>query len=470
LTPTVEGLPEHVTQLFLDTFQQGDFPIEATYGFKQLLMDHQHTFATSSADIGFCSILQHDIDTRDAHPIRQAPRKPPLAAREAEDEILNEMLKTGFIESSVSSWASPVCLVLKKDNTFRFCIDYRRVNAVSKKDAYPIPDIQDALDNLRGAKYFATFDLLSGYWQLGLTERAKECSAFCTRRGLFHFTRMPFGLTGAPSTFCRLMSIVLREYLWEICLCYLDDIIIFGRMLQELLDRMRTIFDKLREVGLKVKPSKCVLFKTEIQYLGHLVSEAGINPMPDKIQALKDWPTPNCLTDVRAFLGLASYYRKFVRGFATIAEPLTALMRKKVRFTWSQEAQQAFDCLKEALMKVTSLSFPVPYLSCILDTDASDVAIGAVLSQKVNDEERPIAFFSRVMNPAQKQYCTTRRELLAIISDLQHFRHYLISNKVILRTDHYSLKWLKTFKIPEGIMARWIETLAEFDIERTSPQ
>jgi len=150
---------------------------------------------------------------------------------------------------------------------------------------------------------------------------------------------------------------------------------------------MRTILDKLREVGLKVKPSKCVLFKTEIQYLKHLVSEAGINPMPDKIQAPRDWPTPNCLTDVRAFLGLTSYYRKFVRGFATIAEPLTALMKKAVHFTWSQKAQQAFDRLKKVLMEVTSLSFPVPYLPCILDTDASDVAIGAVLSQKVNDEE-----------------------------------------------------------------------------------
>jgi len=255
LVPTVEGLPEHVTQLFLHTFQQDDFPIEANNGLKQLLIDHQHTFAISSADIGFCSILQHDIDTGDAHPIRQAPRKPPLAAREAEDEILNEMLKTGVIEPSMSSWASPVCLVRKKDDTFRFCIDYRCVNAVSKKDAYPILDIQDALDNLRGAKYFATFDLLSGYWQLGLTERAKERSTFCTRRGLFHFTRMLFGLTGAPSTFCRLMSIVLREYLWEIWLCYLDDIIIFGRTPQELLDRMRTILDKLYEVGLKVKPS-----------------------------------------------------------------------------------------------------------------------------------------------------------------------------------------------------------------------
>jgi len=228
---------------------------------------------------------------------------------------------------------------------------------------------------------------------------------------------------------------------------------------------MRTILDKLREVGLKVKPSKCVLFKTEIQYLGHVVSAAGVNTMPDKIQALKDWPTPNCITDVRAFLGLASYYRKFVKGFATIAEPLTALNKKMVRFSWTPQAQDAFERLKQVLMDVTSLAFPLPYLPCILDTDASEVAIGAVLRQKIDGKERPIAFFSRVMNPAQKQYCATRRELLAVISALQHFRHYLIGNKVILRTDHYSLKWLKTFKIPEGNMARWIETLAEFDIE-----
>jgi len=196
------------------------------------------------------------------------------------------MLETGVIEPSNLSWASPVCLVWKKDGTFRFCTDYRRVNAVSKKDAYPIPDIQDALDNLRAAKYFATCDLLSGYWQLGLTERAKERSAFCTRRSLFQFTRMLFGLSGAPGSFCRLMSIVLRDLFWEICLCYLDDIIIYGRTPQELLDRMHIVLDGLRSVGLKVKPSTCVLFKTEIQYLGHLVSTAGIHPMQDKVDTM----------------------------------------------------------------------------------------------------------------------------------------------------------------------------------------
>ena len=171
-----------------------------------------------------------------------------------------------MVQPSNSSWASPVCLVRKKDGTFRFCTNYRRVNAVSKKDVYPIPDIQDAFDNLRGSRYFATMDLLNGYWQLGMTDRAKERSAFCTRRGLFQFTRMPFGLSGAPGSFCRLMSIVLRDLLWVVCLCYLDDIVVFARLPQKLLKLLRIVLDRLRDVGLKAKPSKCKLFKTEIKF------------------------------------------------------------------------------------------------------------------------------------------------------------------------------------------------------------
>jgi len=200
-----------VNVFFLQTIEGVDLANETVQGLKVSLRDHQDIFASSSTDVGFCPLVEHDIDTGDARPIKQSPRRPQIAAREAEDEILNEMLETGVIEPSNSSWASPVCLVKKKDGTFRFCIDYRRVNAVSKKDAYPIPGIQDALDNLRGSRCFATIDLLSGYWQLGMTDRAKERSAFCTRRGLFQFTWMPFGLSRALGSFCRLMSIVLRD-------------------------------------------------------------------------------------------------------------------------------------------------------------------------------------------------------------------------------------------------------------------
>ena len=225
-----DTLPEHVRELFQLTVKEAPSTCcthDLLHGFRDFLHVHQHTFATSSTDLGYCIILQHDIDTGNSPPIKQSPRRPPLAARDAEDQILDEMLESGVIEPSDSPWASPVCLVRKKDGTFRFCVDYRRVNAVSRRDAFPIPNIHDALDHLRGAKYFAA--VLSGYWQLGMTDRARERSAFCTRRGLFHFTRMPFGLSGAPASFCRLMSIVLRDMLWKICLCYLDDIIIFGK-------------------------------------------------------------------------------------------------------------------------------------------------------------------------------------------------------------------------------------------------
>jgi len=228
---------------------------------------------------------------------------------------------------------------------------------------------------------------------------------------------------------------------------------------------MRTVLDRLRLVGLKVKPSKCILFKTQIEYLGHLVSAAGIHTMQDKVDALRDFPVPRCIKDVRSFIGLASYYRKFVKGFVTIAEPLTRLLGKPTRFEWNPKAQKAFEALKEALMQATSLAFPIPNIPCILDTDATEVVVGAVLSQKIDGIERPIAFFSRVMPETQCKYCTTRRELLAVVCTVQHFRHYLYGTKVILCTDHYSLKWLRTFKTPKGILARWIETLAEFDIE-----
>jgi len=460
--PDIIIIPPHLVDLYETTTDAADLTDEVDCAFQQLLARHASTFANSKMDFGYCPLITHDIDTGDSPPIRQSPRRPPLSSGTAEDDILDEMLEAGIIEPSISPWASPVCLVKKPDNTYRFCIDYRKVNAVSVKDAYPVPDIRDALDNLRGAKCFATIDLLSGYWQIGMTERAKERSAFCTRRGLFQFLRMPFGLTGAPATFCRLMHKILNEILYKICICYIDDVIVYAADNLQLLQRIDCVLTKFQRNGLKVKPSKCVLFRTEIDFLGHLVNQHGILPQPEKLKAIKEWPVPRCLREVRAFVGLASYYRRFVNDFASKAEPLTALTRAGLRFNWTDRAQTAFEKLKDALLETPVLAFPYPNKPCILDTDASDVAIGAVLSQVVDGLERPIAFFSKVMSPAQRNYCATRRELLAVIAAMQHFRHYLLNNEIILRTDHHSLKWLRTFKHPEGILARWIETLAEF--------
>jgi len=234
---------------------------------------------------------------------------------------------------------------------------------------------------------------------------------------------MSFGLCGASATFSRVMQIILKDKLWQICLCYLDDIIIYGSTELELLDRFGTVLDRLHHTGLKLKPSKCTLFQTEIQYLGHLVTADGIKPLPDKLEAIRNFPVPKCLRDVRAFYGLASYYRRFVKDFAKIAEPLSSLTKKQdVKFHWTSEA----------LCLVPVLSFPQPGQPCILDTDASHVAIGAVLSQFVDGEECPIAFFSRVLGRSQQNYCATRRELLAVILVLQHFHHYLLGTPILL--------------------------------------
>ena len=349
-------LPPHLLRLYEDTVEHVTLSQDIDRQFRELLIAHTDTFATSSTDIGYCPLLEHDIDTGDALPIRQSPRRPPLSSGDAEATIIQEMLQAGVIQPSTSPWASPVCLVRKPDNSYRFCIDYRKVNVLSKKDAFPVPDIHDALDNLRGARWFATLDLLSGYWQLGLTDRARERSAFCTRQGLFEFVRMPFGLCGAPATFCRLMTIVLAGLLLIVCICYIDDIIIYARTQSELLERLNTVLVRLASHGFKIKPGKCVLFRQEIQFLGHIVNVQGIQPLPDKLAAICDWPVPSDVRDVRAFYGLASYYRRFVQGFASIAEPLTAMTRKGVRFLWTPEAHEAFCKLKQALMQAPILA------------------------------------------------------------------------------------------------------------------
>ena len=459
-------VPEHLQELFDETVERSRLSLANQQYLARVLRRNSSAFATDPMDIDFCNAIQHDIETGDAKPIKQPPRRPPLAARDEEDKQLDEMLETGIIEPSYSPWSSPVCMAKKKDGSFRFCIDYRRLNAVTKKDAYPVPHVKDALDSFHGAKYFATIGLLSGYWQIGMTEKAKQCSAFCTRRGLLQWTRMPFGLTNAPSTFCRLMENIFYDLLYNICICYLDDINVYAATPEQLINHLDRVFTRLRQRGLKAKPSKCVFFKSPIEFLGYLVSADGIEPQPDKIEKIESWPVPHCLTELRAFVGLASYYRRFIKHFATIAEPLTNLIKgKSKQLAWTDEVQAVFKKLKRALLDIVTLAYPIPGLPCILNTDAFDVAVGAVLSQKIDGVEKPIAFYSAVLNRTQRNYCATRPEMLAVVKFLQHFRHYLFGAKVILRTDHHSLLWLRMYKNPTGIMTRWIETMAEFDIE-----
>ena len=326
-------VPEHLTDLVNQSAK--DLGPEDTERVTNLLIDYQDVFSKGEYDIGRTNFVKHSIDTENARPIRQPLRRSSPQQREEVERQVGELLDKGMIQPSDSPWSSPVVLVNKKDGTKRLCIDYRKLNDVTIKDAYPLPRIDDSLDALSGAMYFSTLDLASGYWQVGMNADARDKSAFSTPSGLYSWNVLPFGLCNAPSTFERLMECVLAGLRWEILLVYLDDVIVFGRTIAESVDRLRAVLDRFRAAGLKLKPSKCHLFQRQVAYLGHVVSPEGIHTDPAKIEAVRDWPTPITQTQVRSFLGLASYYRRFIRGFAEIAGPLHRLTEKSAKFKWT---------------------------------------------------------------------------------------------------------------------------------------
>ena len=330
-------------------------------------------------------------------------------------------------------------------------------------DVIYFPRVDVTLDALNGAKWFSTLDLKSGYWQIELDSADKEKTAFSFGQGLWQFTVMPFGLCNAPATFERLMEAVLKGLSWDICLVYLDDIIVHTRSFDQHLMNLKCILDRLRQANLKLNPAKCTLFQTAVTYLGYVVSERGVSADPVKVQAVMNWPRPNNTHEVRSFIGLCSYYRRFVPGFAQLAKPLHALTEKNANFKWSEERDKAFQTLKDHLTKAPVLAYSDFDKSFILDTDASDVAIGATLSQMVEGEEHPIGYFSRTLTGPEKQYCVTQRELLAVVHAASHFHPYVYGNQFAIRTDHASLQWLLNFKNPEGQMARWLQKLQQYN-------
>ena len=432
--------------------------------FYQLLVSYADVVAESSTDLGQTDWLQHTIDTGDAPPIRQSVRRLPPQRRSEVQQLLQSMLQNGVVEPSRSPWASPIVLVKKKDGSTRFCVDYRKVNGITRKDAYPLPRIDTTLDTLSGSQWFSTLDLISGYWQVHIEESDRPKTAFCTTEGLFQFRVMPFGLCNAPATFQRLMDLVLSGLQWEHCLVYLDDVIILGRTFKEHIQNIQLVLQRLREAGLKVKPSKCVFFRREVRYLGHIVSREGVSPDPSKTEKVASWPTPRSVKEVQQFLGFSSYYRRFVEDYATLAKPLHRLTERSSKFLWTPECQRSFDELRCRLVSPPILAHPDFSLPFTLDTDASDIGIGGVLSQVGADgKERVIAYGSRLLTKAERQYCTTRKELLAVVMFTKQYRPYLAGQQFILRTDHSSLSWLHNFRDPQGQLARWLEQLQEFN-------
>ena len=323
------------------------------------------------------------------------------------------------------------------------------------------------LDCLGSAKLFSTLDLQSGYWQIEMDKDDRAKTAFITKHGLFEYNKMPFGLATAPSTFQRCMEMVLRGLQWKSLLIYLDDIIIFSSTFDEHIVRLNEVLNRLAKAGLKLKPSKCHLLQKEVLFLGHIVGQEGVKPNPKIIEAVKSWKPPTNVKEVQQFLGLCNYYRQFVKGFSELATPLSRLTQKNVKFKWTEECDTAFVKLKSTLTEAPVLSLPEDNGSFIIDTDASDIGIGGVLSQIQNGKEHVIAYASKKLNRTQRRYSVTKRELLAVVTFIHQFRHYLLGRKFLLRTDHSSLRWLFNFKDPQGQLARWLEVLAQyhFDIQ-----
>ena len=431
----------------------------------ELLTEFADVFAVSSDDLGHTSLVTHTINTGSSQPIRQPARRLPLHKRAEADTLIKEMLQKKVIEPSSSPWVSPIVLVKKKDGSTRFCVDYRKLNDVTVKDSYPLPRIDDCLDALAGCKWFSTLDLCSGYWQVAMAEADKPKTAFTTGNGLYQFTVMSFGLCNAPATFERLMEKVLSGLPWEVCLIYLDDIIVHGREFGEAMQRLRTVLQRLRDAGLKLSPKKCILLQRSVPFLGHVVSDHGVSTDPKKIEAVRTWPYPRTAKDVKSFLGLCSYYRRFVRGFADIARPLYKLTEEQREFRWTRECEDAFCQLKSLLTTAPILAFPTLDGLFILDTDASNTGLGAVLSQIQGEEEKVIAFHSKSLNKSERNYCVTRKELLAVIVAVKTYHHYLCGRQFLVRTDHGALKWLLKFKNPEGQLARWLELLGTYDFK-----
>lgn len=414
--------------------------------------------------IGRTDVLQHFIYTSQQVPIKQKPYRMSPVKQALVKEQLEEMLKTGIVEPSHSGWASPVVLVPKKDGSMRFCVDYRKLNAITETDAYPLPNIAEILESLSGAAIFSTIDLNSGYWQVAMDPLSKQKTAFITPSGLFQFNVMPFGLRNAPATFQRLMETVLGKLRGEHCFVYIDDIIIYSSDLTQHLQDLQTVFHKLQEAGLTINLKKSKFCLQEISFLGHVVNTQGIMADPSKVEAIRSYPVPTNLKEVQRFLGLAGWYHRFVPNFSQIAEPINALKKKGKTFHWSDKCQQAFEQFKACLSSPPILSHPNLQHPFTVYTDASDTGLRAVLTQrKEQGMEEVIAYASRSLNPAETNYSVTEKECLAVIWALEKWQHYLEYRMFTVVTDHSALQWVMFSTKTTGRLIRWALRLQKFD-------
>ncbi|KAL0173535.1 hypothetical protein M9458_029503 [Cirrhinus mrigala] len=413
---------------------------------------------------GQTTVIQHDIRTPPGVIVRQRPYWVPEIRRQVIEDEISKMLKLGVIEPSRSTWSSPIVMVPKPDGTLRFCNDFRRLNEVSEFDGYPMPRVDELLERLGRARFITTLDLTKGYWQVPLPASAKKKTAFSTSSGHRQYRTLPFGLHGAPATFQRMMDIILRPH-QTYAAAYLDDVVIHSETWQNHLERLRRVLLELRQAGLTANPRKCHLALAEAQYLGFRVGRGLIQPQQKKVDAILTAPRPVTKTQVRAFLGLASYYRCFIPNFSTLASPLTDLTRKgqPEKIVWNDVLNKTFQDIKTAL--TTEPILRVPDFNCpfLLQTDASNTGLGAVLSQVRDSEEHPVTYISRKLTPAETRYAAVEKEALAIKWAVLELRYYLLGRRFTLITDHAPLQWMARAKDTNARVTRWFLALQDFN-------
>ena len=435
---------------------------------RAMIQAHSKAISQDDGDVGRVDLVAHHIKFVDPEqqPIRIPPRRFSGSRREGIRQEVEKMLKEGVIESSDSPWSAPVVPVVKSDGSIRLCVDYRALNKITYKDAFPLPNIEDALYNLHGMKYFSTLDLIRGYYQVPMAESSRPCTAFSTSDGHWQFKRMPFGLCNAPATFQRLMNVALSGFSWDRVMAYLDDILIMDASFEEHLDSFGSVLACLAKYGLKVKPQKCQLFRQKVQFLGHQVSVDGLTPDLKNVQAIVDFPVPRTVRQVHQFMGMVNFYRRFIPNCSVIARPLNKLLGGK-RLQWTSECQSAFDQLREALVSPPVLSYPdfrsgEPFQ---LYTDASNTGVGACLLQVQSGIHRVIAYISTTFNVHELKYSVLDKELAAIRWAVKRLKPFLLGHRFIIYSDHKPLSYLQSRRHLDSRLARMLEELGEYDFE-----
>lgn len=415
--------------------------------------------------LGKTTFVQHRIDVGTAAPVKQRHHFVSPAILKILNDEVDGMLSRGIIEESNSAWSSPVLVVRKPDGKKRFCLDCRAVNKLTVKDAYPMPIIEGIFASLHETTYITSIDLKDAFWQVELEPGSRDKTAFTVPgRPLYQFVRMPFGLCNAPQTLCRLMDRVIPTELREFVFVYMDDLLVVAKDFETHLDRLKVVAKCLQKANLTINVRKSKFCMKEIKYLGHIVGNGTIKPDPGKVDAITDYPIPRTVRQIRSFLGMCGWYNRYISGFAAIAAPLTDLLAKQPKFIWTEEAQSAFERLKECLTTAPVLTHPDFSKPFVIQCDASKTGVGGVLYQlDDNGQERPVAFTSKKFNSAQRNYSVTEQECFAAKHCLAKFRGYVEGMQFKIITDHASLKWLMSTKDLSGRLARWSLSLQAFD-------